>query len=131
MSLALLAQQDYAGAAAAAHAAVSLGSVPDWPTLYYYYNDRSRYESQYLALKQFVQDRPEAPEGHFLLGLHHMIMGHRESSQQQFAEYLRLVNYEDELAVKLFGEIGGDVKSLPKPERAPPPAPAPSPPPTG
>jgi hypothetical protein len=123
MSLALLAQGEYAGAAAAGHAAASLAPVADWPTLYRYYNDRDRYESHFNALKQFANENPDVPDGHFLLGLHHMMMGHQESAQKQFGEYLRTVNYADEVGVKLYGEAGGDVAALPRPE--PPQATAP------
>jgi len=123
LSLALFAQGNYAGAAEAAHAAVSLGSVPDWPTLYGYYNDREKYEQHFNAIKQFAHDHPDAPEGRFLLGLHHLMMGHRDPAKNEFAEYLKLVDHQDPIGVKLYGEAGGDVRALPKPT-----APSPLPP---
>jgi hypothetical protein len=119
-SLAMFAQGDFAGSAAAAHAAVEMGSLPDWPTLYGYYNDRDRYVQHFEKLKQYVQEHPDAPEGRFLLALHHTMMGNEETARDQFGQYLKLVRYQDPMATELFGRVGGDISSLPKPEENPP-----------
>jgi len=116
MSLAMFAQGDYQGSAAAAHAVADMGTVADWPTLYGYYKDRDKYVEHLEKLQQFVKERPDAPEGRFLLGLHHKMMGQNNLAEQQFAQYLKLVRGEDQLAVKLFSEVGGDVSTIPKPE---------------
>jgi hypothetical protein len=122
MSLALFAQGNYVGAAEASHATIALGSVADWPTLYGYYNDREKYEQHFNALKQFAHDHPDAPEGKFLLGFHHFMMGHRDIAQRELADYLKLVDHQDPIGAKLYGDAGGDVNALPKPT-APPPLP--------
>jgi len=123
ISLAMFAQGDFAGAAAAAHAAVELGSLPDWPTLYGYYNDRDKYIAHLQKLKQHVQDHPDAPEGRFLLGLHNAMMGNRDAAKEQLGEYLKLTRFQDPVATRLYGDVGGDVSALPKPEAVIPAAP--------
>jgi hypothetical protein len=120
MSLALFAKGEYGPAAEAAHATVALGPIADWPRLYGYYNNRDRYEQHFNALKEFAAENPQAPEGHFLLGFHHLMMGHRDSAKDHFAHYLKLVDHQDPIGVKLFGESGGEVESLPKPTRPAP-----------
>jgi tetratricopeptide (TPR) repeat protein len=124
MSLAFFAQGNYAAAAEAARATVSLGAVADWPTLYGYYNDRSKYEQNFNALKQFVSEHQNAPEGRFLLGVHNLMMGHRDTARREFAEYLKLVDHQDPIGIRLYGDAGGDVDALPKPANPAPLPPA-------
>jgi hypothetical protein len=120
MALAMFAQGNFAGSAEATHATVALGSLADWPTLYGYYNDRGKYEEHFNALKQFAAEKPQAPEGHFLLGVHHLMMSHEDSARDSFSRYLKLVDHQDPIGIKLFGQAGGDVDALPKPTAPPP-----------
>jgi len=116
MMLSLFAQGEYQGATAAAHAVADLGQVPDWPTLYGYYKDRDKYVQHLGKLQQFVKEHPDAPEGRFLLGVNYQMIGDNQPAQKQFAEYAKLVQGDDPVAVKLFDDVGGDVNTLPKPQ---------------
>jgi len=120
ISLAMFAQGNFAGSAQALHATVALGSLADWPTLYGYYNDRNKYEEHFNALKQFAREKPQAPEGQFLLGAHHLMMGHEDSARESFSRYLKLVDHQDQIGIQLYGQAGGNVDALPKPTAPPP-----------
>jgi hypothetical protein len=56
------------------------------------------------------------PEAKFLLGFHYQMLGDKGHAEKQFAQYLDLVRGDDPIAVKMFGDVGGDVNTLPKPE---------------
>jgi tetratricopeptide (TPR) repeat protein len=120
IALAMFAQGNFAGSAEATHATVALGSLADWPTLYGYYNDRGKYEEHFNALKQFAAEKPQAPEGQFLLGAHHLMMGHQDSARDAFSTYLKLVDHQDPIGIQLYGQAGGNVDALPKPTSPPP-----------
>lgn len=90
-SLCLFALKDYRGAAMEAHAALALGPPIDWPTLYSYYENVDTYTNQLRALEKFVQDNPKAPEGHFLLGYHFVMTGHKDAAKKQLDAAIALV----------------------------------------
>jgi hypothetical protein len=123
LSLSYFAQGDYRGAAAPARAAAELAAVADWPTLYRYYNDKSKYTGQLQSLIDFVRENPEAADARFLLAIHRIMLGHQELAKQQFAEYLKLAS-EDPVAEKLYKELEGGLDTLPKPIVPPPAAPS-------
>jgi tetratricopeptide (TPR) repeat protein len=104
MSLAMFALKNYRGAAMEAHAALALGSMIDWPTLYAYYGNLDTYSSQLRALEAFVRDNPKAPEGHFLLAYHYLMMGHKAEAKQQLTEVIKLVP-ADKLAQTLLKQL--------------------------
>jgi tetratricopeptide (TPR) repeat protein len=116
MMLSMFAQGEFRGAAAAAHAVADLGQVPDWPTLYGYYKDRDKYVQHLEKLQQFAKENPDAPEAKFLLGFNYQMLGDKAQAEKQFAKYINAVNGEDQIAVKLFSSVGGDVTTLPKPD---------------
>jgi tetratricopeptide (TPR) repeat protein len=82
-SLALFALKDYRGAAMEAHAALTLGPPIDWPTLYSYYENVDTYTNQLRALEKYVRDNPKSPEGHFLLGYHFVMTGHKDAAKKE------------------------------------------------
>jgi len=116
MMLSMFAQGEFQGATAAAHAVADLGQVPDWPTLYSYYKNRDKYVQHLEKLQQFAKENPDAPEGKFLLGFNYEMLGDKTHAEKQFAQYIKLVNGEDQIATKLFSSVGGDVTTLPKPD---------------
>ena len=89
-SLTLFALKDYRGAAMEAHAALMLGPPIDWPTLYSYYENVDAYTSQLRALEKFVRDQPKALEGHFLLGYHFIMAGHKDAAKKELQEAITL-----------------------------------------
>ncbi len=73
ISLALFALNDYRAAATEAHAAMALGPIADWNTLYGYYGDAAKYTDQLRALEKSVATAPESAPGRFLLAYHYLM----------------------------------------------------------
>jgi hypothetical protein len=103
-SLALFALKDYRGATMEAHAALALGPPIDWPTLYSYYENVDTYTSQLRALEKFVHDNPKAPEGHFLLGYHFTMTGHKDAAKKELNEAIALTP-RDKLAQEMLKHL--------------------------
>ncbi len=112
MSLVLFAMGEYQGAAMEAHAATALGPVSDWATLYSYYGDMPTYTRQLNALEEYVTKNPSAPEAHFVLGYHYMMMGHPKEARIQFAKVVALAP-RDQAAAALLKQLdaGQDASS--------------------
>ncbi len=104
MSLAMFALKNYRGAAMEAHAALALGSIIDWPTLYGYYRNRDTYTGQLRALEAFVRDNPKAPEGHFLLAYQYLMMGYKQDAKKELTEVTTLAP-ADKLAQALLKQL--------------------------
>ncbi len=104
MSLCLFALKDYRGAAMEAHAALTLGPVIDWPTLYAFYGNVDTYTGQLRALGAFVTDNPKAPEGRFLLAYHFLMTGHKDAAKKELTEVLALAP-GDKLAEELLKQL--------------------------
>ena len=62
--------------------------VPDWATLYGFYNNVDAYTTHLRALEKFVRDKPASPEGRFLLGFQYMMAGHRDEARDEFLKAL-------------------------------------------
>ncbi len=104
--LALFAMGEYRGAAMEAHAVFAMGHVPDWATLYGYYENVTPYTEQLRKLEKFVTDHPSAAEGRFLLGFQYMMEGHKDAARDQFIEAVKLTP-RDAIAAKLLTQEGG------------------------
>ena len=86
MAQILFAQCAYRGAAAEARTAASMGPLIDWTTLYGYYDYRMpQYRTQFQALEDYVRKNPSSPDGRFLLGYEHLIVGQTELAHAQLA----------------------------------------------
>jgi tetratricopeptide (TPR) repeat protein len=122
MSLAMFAAADYRAAAAQAHAALSLGPVPEWATIYGYYGDVGKYTEQLRALEKYVDQNPKAPEAHFLLAYHYLATGYAKDAMGHLQEVAKLAP-NDKLTGELVKKYGGGEApaALPVP---PQPAPA-------
>ena len=75
--LGLFAMGETRGAAMEAHAVAAMGHIPDWPTLYGFYENVVPYEQQLRKLEKFVDEHPSAGEGRFLLGFQYMMEGYK------------------------------------------------------
>lgn len=106
MSLALLGLGQYDGAAAEAHAVLSLGPVPDWPTLYSFYQSLPTYTKQLNGLEKYVHANPSSLAGQFLLGYHDAMMGHAKEARQWLAAVVAAAP-KDKLAARFLQEMGG------------------------
>lgn len=107
MSLALLALKEYRAAAIEAHAAIALGRVSDWPTLYSYYGEEKTYSNQFRELEKHVRDNPQSPEARFLLGYHDVLTGNKEAAKMNLTAAVELTP-KDEIAKQLLQQVTGD-----------------------
>ena len=115
MSLSLFALGDYRGSAIEAHAALALGPAADWPTLYGYYGDDSKYTTQLRALEKYSKENPDAADAHFLRAYHNLMMGHRPQFKEQMSEAAKLTP-KDKLAGELLKKYGDGSKTDAPPE---------------
>ena len=88
-SLCSFASGQYQQSAEYAYAALAQNqSVYDWNQIRGYYRDSNDYAKQYRAL-QLKAAEPEADESvQFLLGYHHLMLGHRQQSAKLFMQVL-------------------------------------------
>jgi hypothetical protein len=107
MSLAMFAAGDYRAAATQAHAALSLGPVPDWATLYGYYGDVAKYIAHRRALEKYAAENPKAPEAHFLLGYQYLATGFTKDALNQLQQVVSLAP-NDRLTADLVKKYGGE-----------------------
>jgi hypothetical protein len=114
ISLALFAQGEFRGAAMEAHAAVALGPLSDWPTLFSYYGNVETYDKQLDALVKYVGEKPSALDGRFLLAYHNLMMGHTQEGKEQLAQLVGMAP-QDKLAAEFLKHLGGTPVTVAKP----------------
>ena len=105
-SLALFALGDYRGAAREAHAALILGPVIDWPTLYSFYNSLPTYTKQWDALKKYLADNPSSMDARFLAAYHNLMLGYASQAKTLLATVVAKVP-QDKVAADLVKQIEG------------------------
>jgi tetratricopeptide (TPR) repeat protein len=118
MSLSLFALADYRGAAIEAHAAIALGPIADWATLFGYYGDQARYTTQLRALEKYSHEKPNSAEARFLRAYHYLMTGHIDAAKEQLTEAVKLTP-ADKLAADLLKKYSGDVAAPPPPGAVP------------
>ncbi len=128
MSLSMFALADYRGAAIEAHAAIGLGPIADWATVFGYYGDQVKYTTQLRALEKYSHENPKSAEARFLRAYHYLMIGQIAAAKEQLAEAVKLTP-NDKLAAELLKKYNGDAPvPLPPPldavPAAPPAAPA-------
>ncbi len=79
-SLCQFAVANYRKSAEHAYAAASKNQVWDWRQLRANYGDAARYSQQYLALQQAARQPTSDVSVWFLVGYHHLMLGHREDA---------------------------------------------------
>jgi hypothetical protein len=88
-SLCCFAQGDYKSAAELAYGWAATRPVSGWNQVRSFYNDRQVYAKQYLALQDTVRNAATKDTSTmFLLGYHHLMLGHREHAAMVFNEVL-------------------------------------------
>jgi tetratricopeptide (TPR) repeat protein len=90
ISLALFALGDYPAAASEAHAAMAMGPIADWRSLYAHYNDADKYTAQLRALESASSNNPKAAADHFLLGYQYLMIGARDNAKAEFQVAVKL-----------------------------------------
>jgi len=99
-----------------------------WETMVGFYNSSSTYTNQLRRLEAYVKGKPDAADGHFLLGYHYMVSAHMEEAYKEFALTAEL-QPADTIARQLRDLTasslpdGGSVEDVPPPPR-PDPVPA-------
>ena len=123
MSLSMFALADYRGAAIEAHAAIALGPIADWATVFGYYGDQVKYTTQLRALEKYSHENPKSAEARFLRAYHYLMIGQVAAAKEQLAEAVKLTP-NDKLAAELLKKYNGDAAvPLPPPLDAVPAAP--------
>lgn len=77
LSLSQFAETDYAKAAEFAYAAASAGKQWKWADVTSLYGQTDDYAAQYVRLQQAARQADADTSTHFLLGWHHLMLGHR------------------------------------------------------
>ncbi len=127
MSLSMFAAGDWRGAAIEAHAAIALGPIADWATLFAYYGDQTKYTNQLRALEKYSHENPKAADARFLRAYHYLMTGHTDAAKEQLAEAVKLTP-NDKLATELLTKYSGnaapgaDAGAAAPPQPVPPPA---------
>lgn len=88
-SLCLFANGQYIRSAELAYSAASLAPVWGWEQLKGYYSNPNDYAQQYQALQTAAQSHNADVSVRFLLGYHHLMLGHRGHAIQQFELVLK------------------------------------------
>lgn len=83
-SLCFFASGNYLKSAEFAYAASSQSQILNWDQLRGYYGNPDLYAQQYQLLQQNVAEHDANPSLRFLLGYHHLMLGHRQQASQEF-----------------------------------------------
>jgi hypothetical protein len=118
MSLSLFALAEYRDAAIEAHAAIALGPIADWATVFGYYGDQAKYTTQLRALEKYSHEKPNSAEARFLRAYHYLMTGHIDAAKEQLAEAVKLTP-ADKLAAELLKKYS-DNAVAPQPAGAAP-----------
>ena len=105
-ALVLFAKGDYRQAAATLNSLLAVGPGWDWTTMSSLYADPQVYTDQLRALEQYTRTNPQAADGHFVLGYHYMVGGHKEASAAQLQKVVTLMP-NDRLAGELLRMVQG------------------------
>ena len=89
-ALVLFALGKYSDAAGVLNPVLASGPGWGWDTMIDFYNSSETYDEQLRKLEAYVKGKPDAADGHFLLGYHYMVCGHTEKSYEQFAKAAEL-----------------------------------------
>jgi hypothetical protein len=99
-ALVLFAQKKYKDAAAGVYAVLSAGPGMTWATMSGLYPSLEPYEKQLRALEAYQRDHPHAPDGHFLLAYHYLVLEYTDQAVKQLELFSKLVP-DDKLAPEL------------------------------
>lgn len=105
-ALVMFAQGKYKEAAAGLYSVLSVGPGWDWTTLNSLYPSVDVYTKQLRALETFVQQQPNAAEGHFVLAYHYLTCGSKDAATTQL-QVLYKQQPQDALVKQLLLMTGG------------------------
>jgi tetratricopeptide (TPR) repeat protein len=90
-ALVLFAQKKYKDAAAGIYAVLSVGPGWKWETMSSLYAKPDTYTNQLRDLENYQKANMAAPDGHFLLAYHYLVLGHTQQALTQFEKFIKLV----------------------------------------
>jgi Tetratricopeptide repeat len=90
-ALVLFAQGKYKDAAAGIYAVLAVGPGWNWQTLSGLYANPDTYTKQLRALESYVRNNTQAPDGHFLLAYHYLVIGSVTDAVTQLKDFEKLV----------------------------------------
>jgi len=77
------------------------------------YPDLDTYSNQLRELEANVRQNPNTAPGHFLLGYHYMVQGHKDSAASEFQNVVKL-EPKDQLAARFGAALGATAPEPPK-----------------
>jgi tetratricopeptide (TPR) repeat protein len=90
-ALVFFAQKKYKDAAAGIYAVLSVGPGWKWETMSSLYAKPDTYTNQLRDLESYQRANAGAPDGHFLLAYHYLVLGHTQQALTQFEKFIKLV----------------------------------------
>ena len=100
-SLVHFATGDYKRAAEFAYSSTAVSPLPSWHQLRGYYGNPQHYTDQYQRLQSAVNTQSD-PSTNFLLGYHHLMLGHHKHAQSQLQAVITALP-NDPVAGRLIG----------------------------
>ena len=114
-ALVLFAQKKYKDAAAGIYAVLSVGPGWNWDTMSSLYAEPDTYTNQLRDLENYQKANPGAPDGHFLLAYHYLVLGHTQQALTQLEKFSKLVP-GDKLVPELIKAFTPSPSNKPKAE---------------
>ena len=89
-SLVLFALGRYSDAAGVLNPVLASGPGWGWDTMVGFYDSSSTYTAQLRKLEAYVNGKPDAADGHFLLGYHYLVCDYMDKAYEQFEKVVAL-----------------------------------------
>src|SRR5262249_21297748 len=86
-ALVLFAQKKYKDAAAGIYAVLAVGPGWNWETMSTLYANTETYTNQLRELENYQRANPDAPDGHFLLAYHYLVIGQTQHAIAQLEKF--------------------------------------------
>jgi hypothetical protein len=89
-ALVLFALGKYAESAGVLNPVLASGPGWGWDTMVGFYDSSSTYTEQLRRLEEYVKGKPDAAEGHFVLGYHYLVTDHMDQAYTEFETTAKL-----------------------------------------
>lgn len=104
-ALVLFALGKYADAATTLHPVLAVGPGWDWTTMRSLYPDLETYTKQMRDLETYVEQKPKAADGHFVLAYHYLTLGHQTEAARELQDVHKLLP-KDTVSAQLLQMMG-------------------------
>ena len=106
----------YSLAAQMAYEALQSQQPFNWQTIQGLYGETGAYSKSYAALQQAAKSSPNKAEVRFLLGYHHLMLGHRQHAASEF-QFVQSKLKSDPVVNALLQKTKSDQNQPPKPQK--------------